>query len=130
MILMTINVKSYLLLALIILILSLLGKLVWNKKFEMTPPVVNQISGEIGVTGKIDCLPHKGNGPSTMECAFGLKANNGRYYGLTGLNQEKLMSGEIDTGVNVKVSGILTTDPKSNYDIVGVIEIKNVEVLQ
>jgi len=84
---------------------------------------------KIEVVGVIDCLPHKGNGPSTMECAFGLKSTQGKYYGLINLNEEDMMSGKITTGVEVKVTGKLNNDEKSNYDIVGVIDVSSLVVI-
>ncbi|MDB5238894.1 MAG: hypothetical protein JWO00_229 [Candidatus Parcubacteria bacterium] len=40
------------------------------------------VSATTTVAGTFACLPHKGPGPSTMECAFGMKADSGAYYAL------------------------------------------------
>src|SRR3989344_3172106 len=45
------------------------------------------IPGSITVSGEIACLPKKGSGAQTMECAIGLKALDGRHYGLKNLFQ-------------------------------------------
>jgi hypothetical protein len=39
----------------------------------------------VTIQGKLACLPHKGNGPATTECAYGVKTPAGTYYGLTNL---------------------------------------------
>lgn len=43
---------------------------------QISPP--EQVSSRtVSVTGTIVCLPHKGSGPSTMECAYGLQSSGG-----------------------------------------------------
>lgn len=83
-------------------------------------------NGEVGITttltGTIACLPHKGDGPHTMECAFGLKADNGNYYALKNLWE---VAPEItDTNVRVRVVGsLMEVDVNETYDIEGVIGV-------
>lgn len=44
------------------------------------PEVVPQ---RVTLTGEYACLPHRDtSGPQTMECALGMKADDGHYYGL------------------------------------------------
>ncbi len=77
------------------------------------------------VEGTITCLPHKGDGPQTMECAFGLQAVTGEYYGLS--NLWSVAPDITDTNVEVEVRGEFIR-PASNekYDIVGYIDVQSV----
>lgn len=85
--------------------------------FSITP---NQ---EVRVKGEIVCLPKKGDGPQTLECAFGLKALDGKHYGL--LNSQNPLL--VQTGEVVVVKGLLEpADPNTSYDIAGNINVTTV----
>jgi len=86
---------------------------------------VKQIPNQqITITGESVCLPHKNkDGPQTMECAYGIKETGGNYYGLR--DPEMKFMSDLATGKTITVSGIITDEPESNYDIVGVIEIQS-----
>ena len=96
-----------------------------------TPPASSPAPtpGPITLSGEITCLPHRGDGPTTLECAFGLRGDDGKYYGLRGIAQERFVSGEIDVGKRVRVSGTLVL-PETNerYDIVGRIDVSDINV--
>src|SRR5690606_36000799 len=80
--------------------------------------------GHISIEGTIACLPHKGDGPHTMECAFGLYAEDGYYYGLRGLDQSQLIDGQITVQTKVAVEGELSAPPENEkYEIAGYIDI-------
>src|SRR3989344_7796578 len=84
------------------------------------------ISGEtVVVEGTVTCLPHKGDGPQTMECAFGLQAVTGEYYGLS--NLWTIAPDVTDTGAKVEVRGEFVP-PAANekYDIQGYIDVQSV----
>ena len=74
--------------------------------------------------GTIVCLPHKGGPATTMECAYGLKADNGSYYGLTNLYSGS-HAVDLRVGERVEVTGILR-EPRAEevYKIVGVIDVE------
>lgn len=84
----------------------------------------NQVSSYVTVTGNLVCLPHKGGGDAvTLECAFGLKSDDGRYYALTDSPNELLQQ---DFDDRIKIRGILNQpDPSSHYDIAGSIAVKS-----
>jgi eight-cysteine-cluster-containing protein len=95
------------------------------ESIEETPPPA---SGEITIAGEITCLPKIGQREQTMECAMGMKGDDGRYYGLKNLAtidpEDKFSTG----GVQVEVSGMFSPEelkgPDGNkYDIVGVIDV-------
>jgi hypothetical protein len=79
------------------------------------------------LTGTIACLPHKGDGPHTMECAIGLKTEAGQYYALTMFNYPE----QAEVGEQVRVVGVtVTTDElHTSYDIVGTFQVASVEKL-
>jgi len=78
----------------------------------------------IAVNGVITCLPHKGDGPHTLECAFGLKADDGAHYGLSNL---WTVAPELtETDVAVRVSGtFVNVLPDEKYDIQGYIDVQS-----
>lgn len=80
--------------------------------------------------GELVCLPHKGNPEvTTMECAGGLKSDDGQYYAL------KDVSGSTDipeymtmpTGSKVIVTGTFEEGEHSVYDTIGTISVTAVE---
>lgn len=82
--------------------------------------------------GEVVCLPHRNtSGPTTLECAYGLKTDLGTYYGLdaSGLPAEK--QGGYDTGQKVAFEGTLIaqSDMPGNfwdtYNVVGMLAIKD-----
>lgn len=90
------------------------------------------IPGPITVSGEITCLPKKGSGAQTMECAIGLKALDGRHYGLKNLFQHDPRYKFSVGGLRVEVSGTFSSEemkgPDGNkYDVVGIIDITSIK---
>jgi hypothetical protein len=85
------------------------------------------IEQTVTVDGEIVCLPHKDqSGPQTLECAFGLMAAEGIYYGLAGISDLPSPI-NIDTGVRVRVEGELEQPEDTNiYDVQGVITVRSI----
>ncbi len=84
---------------------------------------------EVVVRGEIVCLPKisKNYAPQTLECALGLKGEDGRFYGLRNLRMDEEGSAW-EIGSRVEITGKLiygkTKGPDGNkYDIIGTIEI-------
>ena len=80
------------------------------------------------LSGEVVCLPHVGDGPHTMECAYGLKTDAGEHYALD-LN---LMSQEhrpLETGERISANGLITpvemlsSDHWRTYDIEGIFSV-------
>lgn len=97
---------------------------------ERVTPII--LESSITVLGVITCLPKISDGPQTLECAIGLRGENGNYYGLR--NTEKVDPvGQFLTGeIPLKVSGTLYQEiikgPDGNqYDVVGVIDVQAIE---
>lgn len=82
---------------------------------------------EISVAGTIVCLPKKGPGPHTMECAYGLRADGGQHYGL-----HNLFTGAwpwpLDVSDRARIEGTLEAPPAgTSYDIAGTIDVSSFE---
>lgn len=100
-------------------------------KKEVTTPVVG---GEQTIMGTTTCLPHHDTtGPTTMECAFGLKAESGEYYALdtqdlAAVSVAAAQTTESPVIVTGDVTPIeaLSTDQWQKYNIVGVIRVSSI----
>lgn len=111
-----------------ILALVLVGGIAYAVFFTNEPELTTE---EVAYTGTSVCLPHAHtSGPTTMECAFGLRTDDGRNYALdtSGL-AGGVMTG-FDTDERIEVRGTLTprelmdeNDRLLTYDIAGVISV-------
>lgn len=80
------------------------------------------------LSGEVVCLPHKGDGPHTMECAYGLRTDSGEHYAidLTAMSQEQR---PLETGERISANGLITpvemlsSDHWQTYDIVGIFSV-------
>jgi len=84
----------------------------------------------VSVVGYWECLPKKGDGPHTMECAFGIAIDqsDGHY----GINTSLISTYPVDysTGSKVRVTGNLMPAPTdTSYDIDGVLWATTIEKL-
>lgn len=95
-----------------------------------TVPPPAPTPGPITLAGEITCLPHRGDGQTTLECAYGLRGDDGSYYGLGGIDQQRFVSGEIAVGKRVQVSGDIAPPTASErYNIAGAITVRSISVL-
>lgn len=78
----------------------------------------------VNLNGSLACLPHQ-NSLATLECAIGLKTDDGRYYKLKGLPETNT-----DFNSRIRITGQLS-QPQADevYDIVGSIQISSIETL-
>ncbi len=99
--------------------------------------VSQPVTKEIELRGTQICLPHKNqNGPQTKECAMGLKATDGKNYGLdlSSLQPDKVE--EFMDGATVRVVGdftpetALSTDHWQQYDMEGIVHVTSVARVQ
>jgi hypothetical protein len=92
------------------------------------PTAASGANAKATMIGVITCLPHKGDGPHTLECAFGLKGDDGYYYGLRDLWE--VAPEMTETNVRVRVTGTLTKPiPDEKYDIAGHIDVETITKL-
>ena len=112
-----------------------------NRKIEPAPQTENisdsqtqdpnpaENGQKVTVKGEVVCLPHKNAGDViTMECAFGLKGDDGRNYGLKYVNTQSPWM--VDTGKRVEITGNLVTDERGVYDVIGNIEVETATFLE
>lgn len=71
--------NNYIVSILIIIALCAVGFYAYNK--TQSRMALDASPQNVTMSGTYTCLPHKNtDGPQTMECAFGFKADNGDYY--------------------------------------------------
>lgn len=80
------------------------------------------------LSGEVVCLPHVGDGPHTMECAYGLKTDVGEYYALDlalmSQQHDPLETGERFTGTGlITPVEMLSSDHWQKYDIEGIFSV-------
>lgn len=103
--------------------------------------IIRQRGGDIPVyvslKGEYACLPNRPtDAPVTLECALGLKSNNGSYYALDMTDQDPTMSSVLQAGQKMEVSGgmLYITDKNSwalkKYDIKGVLKVEKLKLIQ
>ena len=90
-----------------------------------TFPVSASAPGEdITISGEMICLPHRNtDGPQTLECAMGLKADNGNNYSLDDPGWKYLIG--VGGGAKVRITGKLSKKQDSKYDSEGIITIQS-----
>lgn len=75
------------------------------------------------------CLPHKNSdGPQTLECAVGLKTDDGIFYGISG-DKSNSLSSAAGSDKKVRITGTLEPSTDTIYDIEQIITISQVEFL-
>jgi type II secretory pathway pseudopilin PulG len=90
--------------------------------FDSTAPFI--------VQGTVVCLPHRDTGgPITMECAFGLKDDQGNYYALYDPDPDYGKIGDIFTGAYVQITGLFEPGSHEKYQSIGTIEIWEVDII-
>jgi hypothetical protein len=84
--------------------------------------------------GEYECLPKSGPGPHTMECAFGLLADDGKHYGLDMTeiyDSPDLAPGfSYQIGDRLRVSGTLQGEPVTGHESSGTFKVQSVELAE
>ncbi len=87
------------------------------------------VSYRATLEGEVVCLPHKGDGPTTLECAYGLKTDVGEHYALD-LAALTMPEGTMpETGDRISAGGtvtpieMLSSDHWQTYDIEGIFSV-------
>lgn len=87
----------------------------FDRQFMAEPPLGDKMG--VSVEGEIACLPHKGEGPHTLECAYGLKDNEDNYFALIDPRPRHMPA----VGTKVRIDGVLVPIDKDKesqpYDI-------------
>lgn len=108
-----------------------------NPVMEMYPAQCHAANGKtftnpkatVTLEGKAVCLPHKNTeGPQTLECAMGLKANDGTVYGVSG-DKDHTLAAMTGSDEKIRITGTLEPSTNNIYDIKQIIAVKTIEVL-
>lgn len=87
--------------------------------------------GSIVIKGEMLCLPHKDtSGPQTMECAFGLKDEKGKYYAIQDTDPNYRNTASVVMNVNVEVTGTFEKGTSDIYPTVGTIKATKITEVQ
>ena len=104
-----------------------------KKNFLSPPPTSPTVTSptttakEVTIKGTMTCLPHRDtSGPQTMECAFGLKGEDGVYYALHDTDPTYKNIGNIPNNIPVTVSGIFRPGEDARYQSIGTIDVVSV----
>lgn len=91
---------------------------------ESAMPSASSQGNYIKISGTMICLPYvNSEGPQTLECALGLKGEDGNNYGLNDPGWKYLIG--VGNGTQIEIKGTLTKKTDTKYDSAGVIEIEN-----
>lgn len=83
----------------------------------------------VTLEGLAVCLPHKNtDGPQTLECAVGIKTDDGTFYGISGDTSNQLAS-EAGGKRRVKISGNIEPSTDTPYNITQLIAVSKIEFL-
>ncbi len=87
-------------------------------------------AGDITVRGETGCLPKKRSGGiQTLECAFGIKGDDGRYYALNDPDPNYRNLGSVPSGSRVEIAGAFVPESGDNYDSVGTITVNSISII-
>ena len=122
--------KKLLLIIFLFILLGGLAYLLYSAKEAEAPtePAVTE-RYRATLTGTYVCLPHKDtSGPQTLECAFGIKTDEGDYYALD-LSMVSQEVPNLTTGTRLRATGtvtpieMLSTDQWQKYPIKGIFSV-------
>ncbi|OHA32915.1 MAG: hypothetical protein A2928_04480 [Candidatus Taylorbacteria bacterium RIFCSPLOWO2_01_FULL_45_15b] len=98
-------------------------------RHQEEPAVMVPPAGEIVLKGEILCLPHEDlDGLQTLECAFGIKDDEGRYFGLRDSKDDYSTISSLRMGVRYEISGTFEPKDDTRYKSMGTIEISGAEI--
>ncbi len=84
-------------------------------------------NGPITIQGTMVCLPHKNPGEfQTLECAFGLKDDNDRYFALRDTDPAYGNVSSVPTNSRAEVTGTFTAQDDTKYQSIGVIAVTRI----
>lgn len=97
-----------------------------NESPTPTPPT----RSEKTVEGEIVCLPHKDtDGPQTLECAYGVKLDDGTYYAVADSDPNYTNIDGLPVSKRARLTGTFEEKTSEQYQSVGVLTITKAEAL-
>lgn len=81
-------------------------------------------NSRMSVKGELVCLPHKDtDGPQTLECAYGFKAEDGKYYALKEKDPDHPIFADKELKKAVTIEGSFASEKSNIYQQEGVITV-------
>ncbi len=123
--------KLYIILGLAVITVCVVGYFNIFSKEELVTPL-DPTPYNVTLSGTYTCLPHADtSGPQTMECAFGLKTDDGVYYavnfGASGDSMQQFQSQKHITAEGfVVIKEALSTDQWVKYNIKGIFTVTKI----
>lgn len=121
--------RAYGIIFMIVIILVVAAALLQNRQSavrRVPHPDGNVIRNQhLIVTGKSVCLPHKNKGEmQTMECAYGVHTDDGKYYALSDPEMKYVPSLRMEN--HYRFAGILSAPTDNKYDSLGTLTLDSV----
>lgn len=119
--------KLLLIVAAVVVVSAVVWAFVGPDKKDQAPPTQNPPTNEvITVEGEAVCLPHKNTeGPQTLECASGIKLDDGTYYALSYPQENHLPFNK-----RTRFTGTLKADSSETYQSTGLFTATKTEVIE
>jgi hypothetical protein len=84
----------------------------------------------VTLNGTVVCLLHKNtDGPQTLECAIGLKTDDGKYYSLRSDVPDSALASAAGSDRKVQITGTLKKEPSMMYQSEGIITVSKFEFI-
>lgn len=125
----TIQVMKYILIALAAVLLLAGGAFyLYGVPMDVaqnpSPTVEAPPAGPIVIQGIMVCLPHRDTeGPQTLECAFGLQDDKGRYFALSDTDPTYKNISGVPMNLRVEIEGTFMPREDTKYQSIGIIEV-------
>lgn len=118
--------KSFIAVAWAISLIAASGTAYLLMRDKGTSPAQHQAGSTITVEGTVGCLPHKGDGPHTLECTIGLRNHANEFYALKNMPSHFYATDQtlLVTGTFEKASATDT------YKTIGTINVERAEEKQ
>ncbi len=94
-----------------------------NRKTHMTPAPTPSSSSAASHSGKVVCLPFKGDGPHIAICTYGLQGIDGKYYGVK--NSRAITDYPINADVTIE-GPVEAPANDETFDIAGYINVTKI----
>lgn len=112
-----------------IVIFAVVAFLVTRGSYAPSVPS-NNSDGKATVRGEAVCLPHKNSdGPQTLECAIGVKTDEGIYYSLSDTSKSYTNIATIQTGSKYEITGNIEERSDPKYATAGSIRVEKLRQL-
>jgi hypothetical protein len=96
-----------------------------------TKAPAGDLEQQVTLEGKIACLTHKNeDGPHTLECAIGFKANSGKTYALQFDSTDLSLSSAAGSDKDVRITGTLVNDTDTKYKTDGKLRVDHFEFVK